>query len=432
MEPYSYFLHNQNLVGNNENPDIPLAFSHFFESNDVDLNNIDKDEPLYFSHNGKSLTISLKDSLSYKSYQIHEDNLISSKTLFDCGEYDKKIYDSRRNICFIFKSEVGDDQKSTKIYVSYIRTNEENQWQLYKHAFVLEYEHVFNRYFCFLSSELRKIVILTGHNQYGYRKTMMELCDTHLHVLGYEAQDNSVNVQFNIDHTRNVTDARRCLMGNYFNQSYFTVDGTKLILVSGREQLLVVYSLVNDTFGDVYRWNEPGFNSFFYAYNKLYHDVFVLCNDTTGQVQILIESQLNMLIYEKGCFKMQELGFEVTDKFTFHHVDYYNDVILHAYSKSSHKLVMVNALQKTVINQYSLPDDCRIIKMITNWSGEELFLLLHQENVGYTLKVLYHNKNLSLRDAAKLAVYQACSVDLLRNLNLPKMLKSELYPILYQ
>merc|ERR1712226_689455 len=113
---------------------------------DLDYFTRKADEPIYFSENGKSITVSLSGKIPYISYRFENDNLIATNMRTLIFDYEYRLYDSKREICFIFDSRIVksfDDEKITKIRLSYVKLNECGELELIKDAFIIECEQSF-------------------------------------------------------------------------------------------------------------------------------------------------------------------------------------------------------------------------------------------------------------------------------------------------
>jgi len=448
MEPYSYFLPKARLTNSLDQlptPDersirtLEPVFTYTF--NDTDTNDFHSicecKEPLCVTKNGKNILFAMRKwdkSILYKSYEFKDDACVLSKmrTLLLEKDYEHRLYDYNQEICFLFRSElvVSRGEGFTNIHVSCMVSDESGTWSFLEDVLTLEYTHFFNKYHVFLCAEMKKLVIVTGHYKYGFKKSHNELCDTHFQVLTYAVQHDA-SVQIKELLRRNVTEVcqeHRPYFGNYIDRVFFSIDGSKLFLISSKEYFVIVYSITHDSFGTLYLWDgslrDPDWYTYFYAYHKDLGNVLYIC-EMNGHVTVLNELNLNMRELEDKSFAMCDLGFPF-ERFDFFVVDYFTSVVMYVLTRMSSLLLVVDCFEKKVIGKYLPPTGYHILDVTTNWSGEEVFLFVNTTSGGFELKVLYVDKKQTLKEIAKLAVLQLFSVKELKNMNLPRMLKKEI------
>lgn len=449
MEPYKYFLPHVSQASGIAASETPIetlrpVFSHTFDDIDTsDFHGVcECKEPNCITGNGKSILFSMKKwdkTILYKSYHMVSNEFVLSKkrTLVLDGDWEHRLYDYNEEICFLFRSElvVSQGEGFTNIHVSYMILDEGHEWKLVKDVITLEYSHFFNKYYCFLCTEKKKLVVLTGHYKYGFKKSHNELCDTHLDVLSYNVERQNLTVEICANNKRNVTEVCRQFVGNYINRVFFTLCGTKLFLVSSKEYFVLSYSLTDDTFGPMYEWDgslrDADWYSYFYAYHKDVQNI-LLITEGNGTVTVLKENNLTFqTLAEKG-FSLTDLGYPF-ERFDFFIIDYhFDDLMLYILTETSGVLLVVDCFRKQVVGKYEPPDGCHVLDITANWSGEEVFLFSNTPTGGFDFSVIYINKKHSLKDIALLAVLQIYSVEDLKNMNLPKMIKQGIFERIYQ
>ena len=380
--------------------------------------------------------------------------------------------------------DVGDSNVKTRIYVSYVQMDIHGEWKLIEDACVLEFKHLFTRCSCFISEKDRNIVIVTGNYVEGFTEEGEE-CDTYINILNYSTDDDkcrdsagedtdkgnasSAREEDKVDESvedsndpengsdkqessdqgenkdsgestsfrgkihirssvrRNATEATH---RNSIKNLYFTQDGTKLILISTNLHYIAVYSITNDCFGEPYEWDAAGRHNaqwyyYFSTYHKLLGNVVMIC-EADGKISMLRELNLNLCLLKEESFSLCDIGLPY-GSFIFYHVQFFEDIVVYVAAGTPKQLFIVDCggPAKRVVGKYVPNAESNIVEVNTNWSGEEVFLLMCTPN-GFVLDVLFVSSNLSLKCLSKLAVLQNFSARDLSGMNLPRMLKVEL------
>lgn len=438
MELLSYFLPKTYLNDTGCNifsiKSYKPVFSFTFDDVDdaADYDDMLPKEPSYISdlrliNSGTSIFYDTNPTrpgfiMLYKSRKFCDDKLTISKgkTCRLYRYYPHRLYDCELDVCFLVTLE-SDGDSFTRVCVSFVQLDNFNEWQLVEDAFVITFSHLFSRCYCFLSEKEKKIVVITGNYVEGFLEDG-QICDSYLNILSYSSASGSLEIQ--LEKQRSVTEScdKNCI-----TNVYFTLDGTKILLLSTKLYYLVTYSLTQDVFGNIYEWDgsehNPQWYYYFYAYHKIYGNIFMIC-ETDGKIRILCEVNLNMVHLQDESLSLCELGLPC-GTFVFYHVDYFDTITVYVTAGVPKQLLILDSSRKKIMGKYLPHGDCNIVEVNTNWSGEEVFLLICTPS-GFSLDILYVNRKSSLKSTCKLAILQLYPSKVLKELDLPRQLKDEI------
>lgn len=442
-KPYSYFLPRGLLTTSSTVDDVveqEAVFTYTF--NDADTNDFHSvcecKEPLCVTNNGNTVMFAMRKwdkTILYKSYQHLGDTLVLSnmRTLLLDKDYEHRLYDYKEEVCFLFRSElvVARGEGFTNIHISCMVSND-SSWTLLEDIGTFEFGHFFNKYHVFMCAEKKRIVVVTGHYKYGFKKSHNELCDTHMQILSYQVHKHATpQVQIEENCRHNVTQIcqqHRSHFGKYIDRVFFSQDATKLFLLSSKEYFVIVFSIEYSRFGQLYAWDgslrDDDWYTYLYAYHKDVGHVLYVC-EMNGRVSVLNEHNLDIRPLQHRDFAMCDLGYPF-ERFHYFVVDYFSMNLLYVVTTDTKVVLIVDTGRKMVVGKYTPEEGCCVLDVTTNWSGEEVFLFESTPSNGFNLNVLYVEKRRTLKDIAKLQVLQKYSVHELKGMNLPRMLKQEI------